>query len=47
MLSNCHLSISWMPELVKIVEGLNEHVKEDFRLWLTTMPNKAFPTSII
>ncbi len=36
-----------MPELEKICEDLNENLKEDFRLWLTSMPNAKFPVSII
>jgi hypothetical protein len=36
-----------MPELEKIVENLNANIKEDFRLWLTTMPTDKFPSGII
>jgi len=36
-----------MPELEKICEQLNTDLKEEFRLWLTTMPNIKFPVSII
>lgn len=36
-----------MPELEKICEDLNMNLKDDFRLWLTSMPDKKFPISII
>jgi dynein heavy chain, axonemal len=48
LLQNCHLSASWMPELERIVESIDpEKVSRDFRLWLTSMPTKAFPVSIL
>ncbi|KAI9101992.1 dynein heavy chain and region D6 of dynein motor-domain-containing protein [Phlyctochytrium arcticum] len=47
-LANCHLSISWMPTLDKIVEGLaTEHPHQDFRLWLSSSPHPQFPISIL
>jgi dynein heavy chain, axonemal len=48
LLQNCHLAASWMPELERIVEAIDpEKVSRDFRLWLTSMPTKAFPVSIL
>ncbi|KAI4461456.1 dynein heavy chain [Holotrichia oblita] len=47
-LANCHLSLSWMPKLDKIVETLQiGKVHKDFRLWLSSSPNPEFPISIL
>ncbi|KAJ3321161.1 Dynein heavy chain 2, axonemal [Blyttiomyces sp. JEL0837] len=47
-LANCHLSISWMPALDKIVEGIGaENPHPDFRLWLSSSPHPQFPISIL
>jgi dynein heavy chain len=48
LLQNCHLATSWMSSLEAIVEGMDpEKVNPSFRLWLTSMPSKAFPVSIL
>lgn len=47
-LANCHLSLSWMPQLEKIVEQLQtDSVHRDFRLWLSSSPHPDFPISIL
>ena len=47
-LANCHLSLSWMPELEKLVETLQfMKVHDNFRLWLSSSPHKDFPISIL
>lgn len=47
-LANCHLSLSWMPDLDKIVENLQiSPVHPDFRLWLSSSPHPDFPLSIL
>lgn len=47
-LANCHLSLSWMPELDKLVEQLQvEQPHPDFRLWLSSSPHPEFPITIL
>lgn len=46
-LANCHLSLSWMPELDKIVEQLQTTKDGRFRLWLSSYPHPEFPISIL
>lgn len=53
-LQNCHLSISWMPGLEKIVEnfcntkdGEPGSPHPNFRLWLSSKPHPRFPITIL
>lgn len=48
-LANCHLSLSWMPALDKIVDGIqtSKKIHPDFRLWLSSSPHPDFPISIL
>lgn len=45
LLCNCHLSVSWLPKLESIVEGLTDDIHPNFRLWMTSMPSPNFPVS--
>jgi len=48
LLCNCHLSISWLPELERICEQMNpEETDTMYRLWLTSMPTKQFPALLL
>jgi dynein heavy chain len=47
-LANCHLSISYMSSLDKLIESIpNEKPHPDFRLWLSSSPHPQFPISIL
>jgi len=47
-LENCHLSLSWMPALEEIQMDFNQaECHENYRLWLTSIPDPLFPVSIL
>lgn len=36
-----------MPELEKIIDNFSDSINPDFRLWLTSMPSKDFPSMVL
>eukprot|EP00397_Hematodinium_sp_SG-2012_P000063 GEMP01000063.1.p1 GENE.GEMP01000063.1~~GEMP01000063.1.p1 ORF type:complete len:2825 (+),score=742.06 GEMP01000063.1:2672-11146(+) len=47
-LANCHLSISYMPELEKLVTKIAEEKHSpDYRLWLSSDPTPNFPIALL
>jgi dynein heavy chain len=47
-LANCHLSISFMPTLEKIIAAIpSSNPHKDFRLWLSSSPHPQFPIAIL
>merc|ERR1711871_652844 len=50
-LANCHLMLSWMPSLEKIVEDYctdkHKSPHSSFRHWLSSNPHPKFPISIL
>ncbi|XP_059155726.1 dynein axonemal heavy chain 6-like isoform X2 [Physella acuta] len=49
-LQNCHLAASWMLSMETIVKDIAEkpnEIHKDFRLYLSSMPAKHFPVSVL
>jgi len=48
-LANCHLMLSWLPDLEKHILGIrnNPNTNPDFRLWLSSNPTSKFPIAIL
>jgi dynein heavy chain len=48
-LANCHLMLSWMPTLEKLIEAelVEGTPPKSFRLWLSSSPTQEFPISIL
>jgi dynein heavy chain len=52
LLQNCHLAISWLPNLERIIEeigseGMAKKLDKNFRLFLTAFSTSDFPISIL
>ncbi|XP_063775637.1 dynein axonemal heavy chain 6 [Pseudophryne corroboree] len=49
-LQNCHLAVSWMlpmEELIKSFTEPNVSMNENFRLFLSSMPSRTFPVTVL
>uniref|UniRef100_A0A8C4HR50 Dynein, axonemal, heavy chain 6 n=2 Tax=Dicentrarchus labrax TaxID=13489 RepID=A0A8C4HR50_DICLA len=49
-LQNCHLAVSWMlamEELIKTFTEPDTSIHENFRLFLSSMPTKVFPVTVL
>ncbi|XP_025191999.1 LOW QUALITY PROTEIN: dynein heavy chain 6, axonemal-like [Melanaphis sacchari] len=49
-LQNCHLASSWMLHMENLVQNLIENplnINSEFRLFLSSMPSKSFPTFVL
>ncbi|KAJ3068328.1 Dynein heavy chain 6, axonemal [Podochytrium sp. JEL0797] len=47
-LQNCHLAASWMNRLETIIKGFADmEIHNHFRLFLSSMPSKVFPSSVL
>ncbi|CAH1788942.1 unnamed protein product [Owenia fusiformis] len=49
-LQNCHLAASWMLAMENLVKEISEDPKEihdEYRLFLSSMPAKSFPVSVL
>ncbi|XP_025208084.1 dynein heavy chain 2, axonemal-like [Melanaphis sacchari] len=47
-LANCHLLLSWMPQLDKIIENMQDGKSHpDFKLWLSSNPHPKFPIQLL
>lgn len=50
LFQNCHLATSWMLAMERIIRNISEDVSNihtDFRLFLSSMPSKSFPVSVL
>ncbi|XP_037101848.1 dynein heavy chain 6, axonemal [Syngnathus acus] len=49
-LQNCHLAVSWMLAMEEIIKTFAEpdtSIHENFRLFLSSMPTKVFPVTVL
>ncbi|CAG5929115.1 unnamed protein product [Menidia menidia] len=49
-LQNCHLAVSWMSAMEELIKTFSEpdtQIHTDFRLFLSSMPTKVFPVTVL
>ena len=50
MFQNCHLASSWMLSMEKIIMEIQDNpmdINQNFRLFLSSMPSRSFPVSVL
>jgi hypothetical protein len=47
VLNNCHLSLEFMAQMEEILNPKDKEIHEDFRLWITCLPDKNFPLGLL
>lgn len=47
LMENCHLSLSWMPRLVTLMEDMENHYSKDFKLFLSTKACSDLPSYLV
>ena len=47
VLNNCHLSIEFMGQMEDILNPKDKEIHEDFRLWITCLPENSFPLGLL
>lgn len=47
VLNNCHLSLEFMAKMEDILNPKDREIHEDFRLWITCLPDNNFPLGLL
>lgn len=47
VLNNCHLSLEFMGQMEDILNPKDKEIHEDFRLWITCLPENKFPLGLL
>lgn len=47
MLNNCHLSLEFMAQMEDILNPKDKEIHDDFRLWITCLPDNNFPLGLL
>jgi len=47
VLNNCHLSLEFMAQMEELLHPKDREIHDDFRLWITCLPDKDFPLGLL
>jgi dynein heavy chain len=47
ILNNCHLSLEFMAQMEEYLNPKDREVHEEFRLWITCLPDNNFPLGLL